>query len=103
MSACARPGCTAEGQPNYCSRRCSGIDQARKAGHAHYARIGALGRAAVRAKGRSSRLRPSELRLMVAGRYQEAADAIYDRAYGSGWMAKHTGRRQLPSRKASAA
>lgn len=92
--ACARPGCTALGQPTYCSRRCSGIDLWRRLPDNHFERIGQLSGKARYQKVGSHAIRPSELRLMAAGRFKEAAILIYDRAYGSGWTAGRRGHRQ---------
>lgn len=99
---CARPGCPNTGRPKYCSRRCAtsvtggAITYAKRVEMAHRAH------AVMAAKGIAA-LRPMELRLMAAGRFREAARAIYDRGYSAGWIAGREGRRQLPERKASVA
>lgn len=102
MTPCARPQCPNHGRPTYCSRKCAGIVNAGKRGHAYFVRLGHLGRLGKRALGIAA-LRSMEHRLMLQGRYQEAARAIYDRAYGAGWIAGKKGHRQLPAKKATAA
>lgn len=95
---CTRPGCTAWGLPFYCSRRCASLDLWRKLPGNYYEELGKRGGRAPRKKSGANAIRPSELHLMVAGRFQEAARAIYARAYGAGWTAGRVGHQQ---RKAS--
>jgi hypothetical protein len=91
--ACARGGCTAGATRTYCSQRCAQIEVARRKGHAYYA---AIGKQAWRNRKKCTRpIRQSERMLMASGRFDEAARSIYQRAYGSGWIAGRRGFRQL--------
>jgi hypothetical protein len=98
MTICARPGCTAEGLPKYCSRRCSAIHIAYLNGPGHYQRISKQGMNLKRQKGHKV-LRQADLLLMAAGRYGEAARVLYDRGYLSGYNAARRNHRQLPARE----
>jgi hypothetical protein len=99
VTACKRPGCTAEGLPTYCSRRCSSIDLWRRLPDNHFERMGMIGGKSRRDGGRK-RITSSELSLMAAGRYVEAARAIYDRGYSAGWTAGKQRQRRTPVRAA---
>lgn len=66
----------------------------------HFKRIGAMARQSQRERGRRNLLHASDIRLMAAGRYYEAARQIYDRGYSAGWVACKNGRRKLPLRAA---
>jgi hypothetical protein len=99
MAICARAGCDQEGKPKFCSRRCSGLHNGvLRRGTRYYHRMGSLGIQAKRRKGVTA-LRLSDRLLMAAGRYEEAARALYDRGYSAGWLAQHKGCRQLPARR----
>jgi len=97
---CRRPGCPALGRPVYCSRKCAAkVNAAARWAHC-YAAMGEKGRTAQRETGREV-LTGTDLSLMRAGRYREAARAIYDRGYTAGWVARHHGYRQLPAKRAT--
>jgi hypothetical protein len=98
VAVCAATGCTTEAVRTYCSRKCAARMHAQLVGAAFFARISRQGRDARRKKGTSA-LRRADALLMAAGRFQEAARAIYDRGYSAGWCAAKKGRRQLPARK----
>jgi hypothetical protein len=98
---CAADGCTKDAWRIYCSKSCAARTNARKRGHAFFVALGVKGRAAIRQRGVTA-LRRSDALLMAAGRFQEAARAIYDRGYSSGYVAGRNGTRQLPARKAIA-
>lgn len=95
---CARPGCTAEGHPKYCTRRCSAIDIAHTRQPRYFQSIAKLGRNARRQRGHKV-LQTSDVLLMAKGRYAEAARVIYDRGYSSGWQTAKKSQRQLPARE----
>lgn len=97
---CQRPGCDQLGKPRYCSRKCAGIMTAGAKPRAYFVRIATLGHAARRQRGTHA-LRPADEMLMAAGLFFEAARSIYERAYGAGFMAGKTGRRQLPAYQGS--
>lgn len=97
---CARGGCTAAARRRYCSHRCGSIEVARRLGRDHFRQLSIRALTIKRAHGRQVVLRPHEQRLMAAGRFREAAASIYDRGYGSGWLACRRGYRQLPARSA---
>jgi hypothetical protein len=98
MTICARPGCTAEGKPKYCTRRCSAIDIAQRRESSYYRAIAKRGMNTKRQRGHKV-LRPSDVLLMAAGRYAEAARMLYDRGFQAGWQTGRKNQRQLPARE----
>lgn len=95
---CQRDGCYKMGLPKYCSRKCAAQANAKIYGPAHFRSIGNGGLHMKRLKGHSV-LRQSDVMLMAAGRYAEAARYIYDRGYQSGWQSARRNHRQLPPKR----
>ena len=100
---CARPGCEIVITPKrsghrFCSRKCAAKVFAASRPREFYAELCRKGWAGRRRKGHGV-LRQSDRLLMAAGRYAEAARALYDRGYSAGWISGVKRRSQLPDRR----